>query len=44
MVGKKHSEEFAEGKHRIEEIGRRLGALFGKPKPEPSRSGGFFAG
>jgi two-component system nitrogen regulation response regulator GlnG len=44
MVSKKRSEEFAEGKHRIEEIGRRLGALFGKPKPEPSGSGGFFAG
>lgn len=44
MVGKKRAEEFAEGKHRIEEIGRRLGALFGKPKPEPSGSGGFFAG
>lgn len=41
MVGKKRSEEFAEGKHRIEEIGRRLGALFAKPKPEPSGSGGF---
>ena len=44
MVGKKRSEEFAEGKHRIEEIGRRLGALFGKPSPEPSGSGGFLAG
>ncbi len=44
MAGKKRSEEFAEGKHRVEEIGRRLGALFGKPKPEPSGSGGFFAG
>lgn len=44
MVSKKRSEEFAEGKRRLEEIGRRLGALFGKPKPEPSGSGGFFAG
>ena len=44
MVGKKRSEEFAQGKHRIEEIGRRLGALFAKPKSEPSGSGGFFAG
>src|SRR3990172_6112739 len=46
MVGKKRSEQFAEGKHRIEEIGRRLGAQFGKPKPGPesSGSGGFFAG
>ena len=44
MVGKKRAEEFAEGKHRIEEIGRRLGALFAKPKPEPSGGGGFFAG
>ncbi len=44
MVGKKRSEEFAEGKHRLEEIGHRLGTLFGKPKLEPSGSGGFLAG
>lgn len=44
MTDKKRTEEFAEGKHRIEEIGRKLGALFGKPKPEPSGSGGLFAG
>ena len=44
MVGKKRSQEFAEGKHRIEEIGRRLGALFGKPGPGPSGAGGFLAG
>lgn len=44
MVGKKRSEEFAEGKRRIEEIGHRLGALFGKPTPEPSGVGGFLAG
>ena len=45
MVDEKRKEEFSEGKHRIEEIGRRLGALFGKPKPEPSgSSGGLFAG
>ena len=44
MTDKKRTEEFAEGKHRIEEIGRRLGALFSKPKPEPSGSGGLFAG
>ncbi|MHB1532746.1 gas vesicle protein GvpH [Acidithiobacillus sp.] len=43
MVSKKRSEEFTEGKHRLEEIGRRLGGLLGKPKPEPSGSGGFFA-
>src|SRR3990172_6079938 len=43
MVGKKRSEEFSEGKHRSEEIGRRLGALFAKPKSEPSGSGGFVA-
>ena len=43
MANKKRSEEFAEGKHRLEEIGHRLGALFGKPKPVPSGSGGFFA-
>ena len=46
MVSKKRSKEFAEGKHRLDEIGRRLGAQFGKPKPgsESSGSGGFFAG
>ena len=44
MAGKKRSEEFAEGKRRLEEIGSKLGALFGKSKPEPSGSGGFFAG
>lgn len=43
MVDKKRSDEFAEGKERLDEIGRRLGALFGKQKPEPS-GGGFFAG
>ena len=41
MAGKKRSEEFAQGKHRIEEIGHRLGTLFGKPSPELSGSGGF---
>src|SRR3990172_2626008 len=46
MASKKRSKEFAEGKHRLEEIGRRLGAQFGKPKPGPESygSGGFFAG
>lgn len=44
MTDKKRTEEFAEGKHRTEEIRRRLGVLFGKPKPEPSGSGGLFAG
>ncbi len=44
MVGKKRPEEFAEGKHRLEDIGHRLGALFGKASPEPSGSGGFIAG
>ena len=44
MTDKKRTEEFSEGKLRIEEIGRRLGSLFGKPKPEPSGSGGLFAG
>ena len=43
MVDKKRSDEFAEGKERLDEIGRRLGALFGKPKPEPA-GGGFFSG
>lgn len=44
MASKKRSEEFAEGKHRLEEIGQRLGALFGKPSPEPSGIGGVLAG
>ena len=44
MAGKKRPEEFADGKHRLEEIGHRLGSLFGKPSPEPSGSGGFLAG
>ena len=44
MVDKKRMEEFADGKLRIEEIGRRLGSLFGKPKPEPSGNSGLFAG
>ena len=44
MVDKKPTEEFAEGKLRIEEIGRRLGSLFRKPKPVPFDSGGLFAG
>lgn len=44
MTDKKRTEEFAEAKLRIEEIGRKLGSLFGTPKPEPSGSGGLFAG
>jgi two-component system nitrogen regulation response regulator GlnG len=44
MTDKNRTEAFAEGKLRIEEIGRRLGSLFGQPKPEPSGSGGLFAG
>ena len=44
MVDKKRTEEFADGKLRIEDIGRRLGSLFGQSKPEPSGSGGLFAG
>jgi len=39
MSSKKLSEEFAHGKERLDEIGRRLGAAFGKPKIEPSGSG-----
>ena len=45
MVDKKRTEEFAEGKRRLEEIGSKLGTLLGaKPNPESSGSGGFFAG
>ena len=43
MVARKRSEEFAEGKERLDEIGRRLGEAFGKVKPESS-GGGFFSG
>lgn len=31
MATRKRAEEFEEGKRRLEEIGRRLGSLFGKP-------------
>lgn len=44
MTDKNRTEEFAEGKLRIEEIGRRLGSLFGQSKPEPCGNGGLFAG
>ncbi len=45
MVGKKRTEQFAEGKRRLEEIGDKLGTMFGaKPDPESSGSGGFIAG
>lgn len=43
MVDKKRSNEFTEGKERLDEIGRRLGGLFGKSKSEPA-GGGIFAG
>lgn len=43
MVDKKRSDKFSEGKERLDEIGQRLGALFGKPKSEPPASG-LFAG
>ena len=43
MVDKKRTEEFAQGKERLEEIGRRLGSLFGKTPPAAS-GGGFFSG
>ena len=42
MTDQKRTEEFAAGKERVEEIGRRLGNLFGK-KPSPD-GGGFFSG
>lgn len=42
MADKKRTDEFAAGKERVEEIGRRLGSFFGKaPAPE---GGGFFSG
>lgn len=43
MVTRKNSDDFASGKERIEEIGRRLGGMFGQSKPEPS-GGGMFGG
>ena len=43
MVDKKISNEFAQGKERLDEIGRRLGAAFGKPGTESAGSG-FFSG
>lgn len=47
MAAKKRAEDFAEGKRRLEEIGHRLGSLFGKPatpKAEQSGPGGFLGG
>lgn len=43
MVDKKRTEEFAEGKRRLEEIGSRLGDLFCKPGAGSGVSG-FFSG
>lgn len=43
MVDKKNADEFAQGKERLEEIGRRVGAIFGKSDGTPTR-GGFFSG
>lgn len=44
MVEKRNlSDEIVQGKERLGEIGRRLGAAFGKPGSEPSGSG-FFSG
>ncbi|MBI2833983.1 MAG: Hsp20/alpha crystallin family protein [Acidobacteria bacterium] len=39
----KRSEEFDEGKRRLEEIGRRLGNLFGKPGPAKRQQSGLGA-
>ncbi len=44
MRGEKRSKEFAQGKERLEEIGNKLGALFGKPGAEASGGGGFLGG
>ena len=43
MIDKKRTDEFTQGKERLDEIGRRLGEAFGKTKAEPV-GGGFFAG
>lgn len=47
MATKKGTVDFEEGKRRLEEIGRRVGNLFGKPatsKVEQSGLGGFLGG
>ena len=44
MIGKKRAEEFAQGKDRLEEIGHKLGALFGKSGTETSGGSGFLGG
>jgi HSP20 family protein len=45
MVDKKRTEEFAEGKRRLEEIGSKLGDIFGKPDVGSSGGvSGFFSG
>lgn len=43
MIDRKRTDEFSQGKERLDEIGRRLGEAFGKTKSEPS-GGGFFGG
>jgi HSP20 family protein len=45
MVDKRRTEDFAEGKRRLDEIGIKLGDLFGKPESGASTSaGGLFSG
>lgn len=45
MVDKNHTEEFAEGKRRLEEIGSKLDDLFGKPSGgSVGGASGFFSG
>ncbi len=44
MTDKKRSEEFMQGKHRLEEIGSKLDALFGKSHAESSEGGGLLVG
>ena len=44
MIGKKRADEFAQGKDRLEEIGHKLGSLFGKSGTEASGGGGFLGG
>jgi HSP20 family protein len=43
MADKKHDKEFAQGKEQLDEIGRRLGAMFGSQNSQSSGSG-FFSG
>lgn len=44
MTGRKRTDELADGKERLDEIGRRLGDLFGGSKDAKTDSGGVLGG